>query len=483
MYKRNAQGWLKHLDFFLLELVSLQLAYILGTWIRRHEWAYANPIYRNLGIVLMLVDALVIVLINTLHNVMKRNALEELVLTVRHCVIILALAATYMFALQAGEEYSRIVLFITCLLHIAIGYTIRSLWRVYVKKNGVPLSKRGTMLAVLNQETAEKTMKRLQSNHAEGYDVVGVVFGKPDNNSKTDILGVPVVTTIENAARYISQKWIDSVYIDCPSTDPQISKLMENCHEMAVPVHYHVAAIGRDGVKQFVEKIGGTTVITTSINYASPLQLLLKRIMDIIGGMIGSVFAILIMAIVGPMIKSKSPGPILFKQIRIGQNGQQFQIYKLRSMYIDAEERKKELMKENRIADGMMFKMEFDPRIIGNEILPDGTRKTGIGEFIRKTSLDEFPQFFNVLCGQMSLVGTRPPTLDEWEKYEFHHRARLACKPGITGMWQVSGRSEITDFEEVVKLDTEYITNWSFGLDMKILFKTVGIVLTGRGAM
>ena len=107
----------------------------------------------------------------------------------------------------------------------------------------------------------------------------------------------------------------------------------------------------------------------------------------------------------------------------------------------------------------------------------------GIGNFIRKTSLDEFPQFFNVLKGDMSLVGTRPPTVDEWEKYELHHRARLAIKPGLTGMWQVSGRSEITDFEEVVKLDTKYISEWSFMLDIKILFKTVLIVLGQKGSM
>ena len=109
-----------------------------------------------------------------------------------------------------------------------------------------------------------------------------------------------------------------------------------------------------------------------------------------------------------------------------------------------------------------MFKMENDPRVIGSEKGPG----KGIGNFIRKTSLDEFPQFFNVLKGDMSLVGTRPPTVDEWEKYELHHRARLAIKPGLTGMWQVSGRSEITDFEEVVKLDTKYISEWSFMLDI-----------------
>ena len=131
----------------------------------------------------------------------------------------------------------------------------------------------------------------------------------------------------------------------------------------------------------------------------------------------------------------------------------------------------------------MMFKLDWDPRIIGNRELPDGTRKTGIGEFIRRTSLDEFPQFFNVLKGDMSLVGTRPPTPDEWDKYEFHHRARLATKPGVTGLWQVSGRSEIKDFEEVVKLDTEYINNWSIGLDIRILFKTLIVTARHKGAM
>ena len=131
----------------------------------------------------------------------------------------------------------------------------------------------------------------------------------------------------------------------------------------------------------------------------------------------------------------------------------------------------------------MMFKMDFDPRIIGNKILPDGTKKTGIGQFIRKTSIDELPQFWNILKGDMSLVGTRPPTLDEWEKYEPHHRARMSFRPGLTGLWQVSGRSNITDFEEVVKLDTKYISEWSVKNDIRIIFKTAVGVLKNDGAV
>jgi len=235
--------------------------------------------------------------------------------------------------------------------------------------------------------------------------------------------------------------------------------------------------------KQTVEKIAGMPVITNSINIASPLQLMLKRLLDILGGIVLSIVAVLAIIIIGPIIKIKSPGPILYKQERIGQNGRRFKMFKIRSMYMDADARKQELMEQNRVSGGMMFKLDFDPRIIGNEQLPDGTRKTGIGEFIRRTSIDELPQGFNVLLNQMSLVGTRPPTVDEWEKYELHHRARLATKPGITGMWQVSGRSEITDFEEITRLDTEYIENWSIGLDIRILIKTVGTVLAHKGAM
>ena len=147
-----------------------------------------------------------------------------------------------------------------------------------------------------------------------------------------------------------------------------------------------------------------------------------------------------------------------------------------------AEEREAELMKNNKM-DGLMFKMDYDPRIIGSEKRGKDGKPKGIGNFIRKTSLDEFPQFWNVLKGDMSLVGTRPPTVDEWEKYELHHRIRMATKPGITGMWQVSGRSDITDFEEVVRLDTEYIEHWSIGLDIKILLKTVLAVLKNDGAV
>ena len=233
---------------------------------------------------------------------------------------------------------------------------------------------------------------------------------------------------------------------------------------------------------QEVEKIGNYKVLTNSLRIVSVRELAFKRIMDIAGGIVGCLLTVIVFIFIAPMIYIKSPGPIFFTQKRIGKNGKQFKMYKFRSMYMDAEERKKALMAQNKVQDGMMFKMDDDPRIIGSEKKDKNGKPKGIGNFIRRTSLDEFPQFWNVLKGEMSLVGTRPPTLDEWEKYDLHHRVRMSIKPGITGLWQISGRSEITDFEEVVRLDREYIQNWSPELDFQILLKTVSVVLKHEGA-
>ena len=317
-----------------------------------------------------------------------------------------------------------------------------------------------------------------EHNYAR-YKIAGIAVIDKEMTGKY-INGVKVVANMENAAEYVCKEWIDEVLIVTSDVVPYPKELIEQFTETGVTVHLNLAKVQSvPGKKQFVEKVGDYTVLTTSINYASTRDLMLKRLVDIAGGLVGCLITGILFIFVAPAIYIASPGPIFFAQERVGKNGKRFKMYKFRSMYMDAEERKKELMKQNRVSDGLMFKMENDPRVIGSEKGPG----KGIGNFIRKTSLDEFPQFFNVLKGDMSLIGTRPPTVDEWEKYELHHRARLAIKPGLTGMWQVSGRSEITDFEEVVKLDTKYISEWSFLLDIRILFKTVLIVLGQKGSM
>ena len=340
-----------------------------------------------------------------------------------------------------------------------------------------------SLYIVTTRNIAEDVIRNVKENNYNLYNINGLVIVDQDLTGQ-EISGIPVVAGLKNASSYICQQWVDEVLVNIDESYTYPQELMDELLEMGMVVHLNLAKVkSTRGQKQFVETVGGYTVLTTTMNYATDTQVLAKRALDILGGLVGCILTGLICIFVAPTIYISSPGPIFFSQVRIGQNGKPFKMYKFRSMYMDAEERKAELMAQNKMSDSRMFKLDFDPRVIGNKILPDGRHKTGVGEFIRKTSLDEFPQFWNVLKGDMSLVGTRPILQDELEQYELHHRARIAIKPGITGMWQVSGRSDITDFEEVVRLDTEYISNWNFGLDIKILLQTVKTVLKREGSV
>lgn len=483
MYRKDSEGWLKHTDFIILDMICLQLAYILAFLLRgQGANPYENVIYRNMGVFLELADLLVIFAYGTMKSVLKRGYYHNFVVTLKHSVIIGALAVLYLFMLQQGQRFSRMTLILTIVIYFFLTYLARELWKRFLRKKMRDGGER-KLLIITSKEVADQVVESMKENNYARYAIAGAAVIDDDWTGKR-IYDIPVVANKNTVAMYVCQEWIDEVLIVISEALPYPAELIDQLMETGVTVHLNLAKISNIvGKKQFVEKVGNYTVLTTSINYASSTQLMLKRLMDIAGGIVGCILTGIICIFVGPAIYIASPGPIFFAQERVGKNGKKFKMYKFRSMYMDAEARKAELMKDNKLGDGKMFKLDFDPRVIGNKILPDGTHKTGIGDFIRRTSLDEFPQFFNVLKGDMSIIGTRPPLLSETSLYELHHRARLAIKPGITGMWQVSGRSDITDFEEVVKLDKEYIENWNIGLDIKILLKTILVVFRKDGSM
>ena len=482
MYQKNAKGWLKHWDFILLDIITVHTAFALAFQLR-HGLVnpYARSEYHTIAIVAMLADIVAIIFISTYEGVLRRGYYKEFVSSFKNGFVMMALVLMYVFVIKEGETYSRITLSLMGVLYVVLTFFVRSLWKGHLHR-AMAKGAGKRLLVVTTVKLAEEVLAELKNNNYHRYNICGIIL--VDGYAVGSAIdGVPVVADMKGAAEYVRTAWLDEIYVDVKGAYGYVKPLIDTFVEAGITVHLCISSLIKTaGGKQIVQKLNGQTVVTTTMNYATPRQMFMKRAMDVAGGFVGSVFTIILTIFIGPLIYIKSPGPIFFKQERVGLNGRIIKIYKFRSMYMDAEERKKELMAQNTMGDSKMFKLDFDPRVIGNKIMPDGTKKKGIGQFIRDFSIDEFPQFFNVLKGDLSLVGTRPPLISEVNEYDMHHKSRLATKPGITGMWQVSGRSDITDFEEVVRLDNEYIENWSFGLDIKILLKTVKVVLFREGS-
>ena len=405
MYKKNSSGWLKHLDFIVLDLLCVQLAFYLSYVLRQGDWnPYAVPLYRNMAIVVELADLIVIFIFEAYKNVLKRGYYKEFALSVKQAVMLVLVSSLYLVTIQDGNDYSRITLFMTSGIYGVLTYVVRILWKRYLEnrmKNGSDSS----LIIVTTSSIAEEVVKNVEEHNYEMQQINGVIIVDKDMTGET-IEGIPVVSDAENTAEFLLQGWVDEVFIILDEKAPYPKELIERCSEMGLTVHLGLTKVTNSTLgKQTIGKVGGYTVLTTSINVMTMKQTFMKRTIDILAGLVGCLATGIIFIFIAPAIYIASPGPIFFSQERIGQNGKIFKMYKFRSMYMDAEERKAELMKENKMSSNLMFKMDFDPRIIGNKILPDGTKKTGIGQFIRSTSLDEFPQFFNVLIGQMSLIG------------------------------------------------------------------------------
>jgi len=303
-------------------------------------------------------------------------------------------------------------------------------------------------------------------------NVVGVILSDCDKTGGEIKFGrkcVPIIGSLSDVSGCVADKVVDDVFISVSQRFDTLNEIIYQFERMGVRIHLNIDLSYIKVRNKIIEPMGPYNVVTFATNMYSTSSLVIKRIMDIMGGIVGMLIMCIAFVFVAPAIWIEDKGPVFFSQQRVGKNGRIFKIYKFRSMYTDAEERKKELMANNEMS-GAMFKMKDDPRI------------TKIGKFIRKTSIDELPQFFNILKGDMSLVGTRPPTIDEVKVYENWHRRRLSIKPGLTGLWQVSGRNQINDFDDVVKYDLEYIDNWSVLLDIKLIIKTIFVVFKGTGS-
>lgn len=486
---------------FLVGLISLLFSNLLSVVLFKYLILqkipdFATENWTAYGAVILFSHTIVTLCFSRHINLHRRSRPMELVATLRNCVITYGLISVTL-ALTKNQIIESRYLYISSFFFFCVFSLIG---RYLLKKSMIkhmPSSKIASIVGVITTvERGEKFVPALLEDWSKNVKAVALIDTVYENgiykqikavNAEngisvksgdkpiSNIAGVPVVANKSNLIGWIRTASLDEVYINLPATKiEEISDLIEELQDMGIKVSVNITSLESIAKNSKFGNIRCQVKADYPMAVFSPVEfsdsdLIIKRIFDIVGGIVGTVVSAPIILITAIPLLIESPGPLIFKQQRVGRNGRLFNIYKLRSMYVDAEERKQALMKENKM-NGYMFKMDNDPRI------------TKVGKVIRKLSIDELPQFWNVLKGDMSLVGTRPPTVDEFEKYESHHKRRLSLKPGITGLWQVSGRSNIQDFEDVVALDCEYIDNWSVLLDIKLLLKTVWVVITRKGA-
>ena len=402
----------------------------------------------------------------------KRGRYREILLSLKYNLVLVAGATLVGFGMKSVVFCSRLVMGYFFVFNTGMLWLVHLFIRNRERFFGWSRRRESNLLIVTTREYLTEILERFGKSKEVNWKITGVVL-LGQRGEETEINGIPIFGETDDYLEYATLHVVDEVFIqidEIQKREKYLKNMILEFEKMGIVVNLNLDLfdLGVNGVKQ-VYNLEQYHVLAFSSRLFDYRMVLIKRMIDIAGALVGLLITGIVGIVLAPFLLLESPGPLIFCQNRVGVNGRIFKFYKFRSMYVDAEERKKELMAQNEV-HGLMFKMENDPRI------------TKVGAFIRKTSIDELPQFWNVLKGDMSLVGTRPPTMDEYEQYTGYQKRRISFRPGITGLWQISGRSDIKDFDEVVKLDLEYIDNWSLLLDLKIIFKTILVVFKGSGA-
>ena len=455
----------------LTDCLCVILSYLIALFIRYGSFAKMdNPdTYVLVCVWILFFTVLYDTLVGSGRNFVRRGYYVEAKSVVKHIASLIVFLGCGLFFFKEAEKFSRLVFGYYVILEAVLMFSAHACLKKILRVGYRADRSRTKVMVITDWANAEKIMPILVSDTEYDCEVSAVTVWDKDMTGQ-EIEAVPVVANGENVIDVVKNMPVDEVFIHLPEVGKSaLQKLIMDLEVMGISCHYNIDVADLDTKVRSIGDFAGFTVVTYAIHQMDNRRGMIKRLIDICGSLVGLLVTGILYPFVALAIKIDSPGPVVFSQVRIGKNGRRFKIYKFRSMYIDAEERKKELEAKNEM-QGLMFKMEDDPRV------------TKVGKFIRKTSIDELPQFLNVLKGDMSLVGTRPPTEDEFSRYTPYYRRRLCMTPGLTGLWQVSGRSNIDNFDDVVKYDLHYIDHWSLSLDIKILFQTVFVVLFGKGA-
>ena len=482
---------------FFANLFSIIISFLIA-YLSRFGWDPSDVAFRHLKdstVFLYLLLSFLIVFTFYRYNPItaKRGILRHVKAAFLTNIFMAIIFSTIVYTTHISDSIPR--LFFGTFFSINFSISFSCLFLIHLIKRQYLEHHTKKTIIITDNSSLEKAVYDIQKLNSEDCETIGItsLSGKQadrfykvkilssnlksqpskdtDSSSKNpELESIKLKELSLSTLEYVKRHQVDLVIFSVNHlVRRKIEHLIEAFSEMGIDSLITIDSFAIETLETKLEDFGTTNVIRLSPRLFTDGELLLKRLMDIAGALVGCFICLIFGLIVAPLIFLEDPGPIIFKQKRVGRNGKFFYIYKFRSMYQDAEAKLQTLKDQNEM-QGFMFKMKNDPRI------------TKIGKILRKTSIDELPQFFNVLEGSMSLIGTRPPTVDEYNQYSAHHKRRISIKPGITGLWQVSGRSEITDFEEIVRLDCFYIDHWSITGDIKILLKTFAAVFTGKGS-
>ncbi|MBI4682351.1 MAG: sugar transferase [Nitrospirae bacterium] len=401
---------------------------------------------------------------------------EALLIIFKTTLVGFIIFGSYVFILRMQEDISRLFIGFTFLSaallisleKIAIAFIIKVLSERDESFRSALFAFR-RILIVGTGSRAKKFIKLIESNPDWSIKIVGLMDLESGNKGEM-VIGHEIIGSLDDIPEVINTRIVDEIVFIVPrSWLNKIEDVLFYCENAGLKVHIAVNLFDLKFSRAKQTDLQGFPLLVFESTPEKLEHLFIKRLIDFIASGMALVMLVPVFTVVALIIKITSRGPVLFTQLRCGLYGRQFILYKFRTMVTDAESKLKDILKYNEM-DGPVFKMTNDPRI------------TKAGKWLRKFSLDELPQIWNVFKGDMSLVGPRPPLPSEVENYDNWQRRRLSMRPGITCLWQAGGRNKITDFKEWMRLDLEYIDNWSIWLDFKILFKTIPTVLFGIGA-
>ena len=469
---------------FLADLSLTAAAFFFAFWIRadllplwmpeRFSSFYPLSNYLPLLPLVLLIWGTLLLVSDRYRSHRTVRLVDEAVEIVRISLLGLAMLALVVYAfrlddeLLGGDQFSRLWVLLVATLACTLILTEKLALRIfsrYVRAKGYNYR---TVLIVGTNPSAMDLADSIDHHRFWGFKILGFV-AHPENLEDVPADCRPLLGTIDDIPNIVDENVVDDVLFCVGRRDlDRFEDLFLALHEQGIRTRFALNLFPHTKARARMEDVDGMPVLTFSTAPESWLPLVSKRALDVLLSLFVVVLGLPVIAAIVASLKLTQGGAVLYTQTRCGLNGRRFKLYKFRTMIEDAEERQQELLHLNEM-DGPVFKLSKDPRV------------TRFGRFLRRFSLDELPQLWNVLKGDMSLVGPRPPIPDEVRQYQRWQRRRLSMKPGLTCLWQISGRNQV-DFDRWMRLDLEYIDSWSPWLDMKILLKTVPAVLTGRGA-